>query len=409
MKNYDVIIIGAGFAGLSVAANLSDSKLNVLLVEKNKKPGLSENPVRGTFRETIKKYKLEKSLIRCYKKVYFYGTESRAEININSKVCLFDSSRMLDILKKRIKCSVIVNCEIVNVKRKNDALVLIDNNKKEYSAKLVVDASGRGSVAAQSLGVEKSRTHCSCYIAMLDNCRLDPAVGYYFVSNKISTAAAWLEPLSGSKCQIGIADFIPYALPTKEDMRRRLINLMHNFKPAKDLIGNAKILKNTEKKITYPAGPVSKMALDNLIVIGDAAGQATPFLGEGVRICLKMSDAAADLIKKAFKKQDFSEGFLDKYGKIWWNKFGKYAVWDILLRHFTANNFKDREWNITVKNLNALAKKEKDKFIKSQLDYSIVRKLLSFEITKNVSEGIIAKHFKNINLLRKKYFVSHFV
>ncbi len=40
MKSYDVIIIGAGPAGLACAKILSDSDKEVLIIEKNKELGI---------------------------------------------------------------------------------------------------------------------------------------------------------------------------------------------------------------------------------------------------------------------------------------------------------------------------------------------------------------------------------
>ena len=36
-KHYDVVIVGAGIAGLECANQLKDSNLNILLLEKNRK------------------------------------------------------------------------------------------------------------------------------------------------------------------------------------------------------------------------------------------------------------------------------------------------------------------------------------------------------------------------------------
>ncbi|MBW2966825.1 NAD(P)/FAD-dependent oxidoreductase [Candidatus Woesearchaeota archaeon] len=407
--NYDVIIVGGGFAGLGVAAELAKSRLKILLIEKNKRLGINANPVRGTFKDMIKKYKFDKALVQCYEKIYFYGTENKAEIKINNNACLFDSQKLLNILKKRIKCKLLVNCEIINARRENNKIILVDSNKKEYTGNIIVDASGENSVVAQSLGIEKSKVFCACYIAMLDNCKFDPKTVYYLSSDKIANAAAWFEPVSKKKGQIGIADFEPYTLSSIEDARRRALNIINNFKPAKEIVGNAKILKSSEKMIYYPAEPINSMILDNLIVIGDAAGQATPLLGEGVRVCLDMTKEAADVIKAAFKKNDFSKNFLDKYEERWWKMFGKYSVWGILLRHFIAKDFKDKEWNIIIENLNNLNKKEKEKFIRSELTYSILKKLLSFEVTKDIFEKIVKDHFSHLNIFNKRKFVSYFV
>jgi phytoene dehydrogenase-like protein len=50
MQNYDVIVIGAGNAGLTAAATLSQKGLNVLLLERHNIPGGSATSFcRGRF------------------------------------------------------------------------------------------------------------------------------------------------------------------------------------------------------------------------------------------------------------------------------------------------------------------------------------------------------------------------
>jgi flavin-dependent dehydrogenase len=61
---YDVIIVGAGLGGLKLAELLNNSKLKVLLIEKRNTIKKLVGHIYGTYWETIKKWKLQKYIIR---------------------------------------------------------------------------------------------------------------------------------------------------------------------------------------------------------------------------------------------------------------------------------------------------------------------------------------------------------
>jgi len=408
-NNYDVIIVGGGFAGLSVASELSGSGLKVLVLEQNKVLGVNNNPVRGTFESVVDKYKLRSSVINCYDRINFYGSKSRAGVKLsNDKICLFDSARMLNVLKKRVGCKVVTGFEVVHARRRNGFIELVGLDKS-YSAKVVVDASGRSSVVAQSFGVSNNKVYCKCYIAFLSNCCLNPGEAYYFSSPSISNGSAWIEPVSSTKCQIGVSTFEPYTMLTKEGLRRGALFLMKKFGPAKKMLSRARIVKGSERCIRYPIEPSETLVMDNLLIVGDAAGLATPLLGEGVRVILDMSKACAETIKDAFARKDFSAKFLKGYEKKWWLQYGKYYGWGLVLRHYIAKNFGDNEWNETIKRLDSLTQKEKEMFIKSQMNYTIFRKLTSINTTKKMLSNKLINTLPQLNMLKQRHFVSHFV
>ena len=122
-----------------------------------------------------------------------------------------------------------------------------------------------------------------------------------------------------------------------------------------------------------------------------------------------MSKVCANTIKEAFQKKDFSAGFLKSYEKRWWEMYGKYSGWGVLLRHYTAKHFKSKDWNIIIGNLKKLNDKEKEEFLKSEMTYPLFNKLTSFFITKDMLQNRAKETFPNLNSLRQRYFVSHFV
>jgi len=127
--------------------------------------------------------------------------------------------------------------------------------------------------------------------------------------------------------------------------------------------------------------PVAKMAGERYILVGDAAGHATPYIGEGIRPSIEMGRAAAEILMKAMKENDFSEKTLrSQFENIWWKKYGRYDLWSDLFRHFSSTCFKDKQWDRFMAKLQDLDDKEFYAVLKSEYDFEIVKKMFPVKL-----------------------------
>ena len=60
-----------------------------------------------------------------------------------------------------------------------------------------------------------------------------------------------------------------------------------------------------------------KTVYDNLILVGDSAGQANPLVLEGIRYAIKFGRIAGEVASKAIKANDTSEKKLSEYEENW--------------------------------------------------------------------------------------------
>ena len=95
---------------------------------------------------------------------------------------------------------------------------------------------------------------------------------------------------------------------------------------------------------------------DNIVVVGDAAGQGSPITGEGLRTGLYYGQLASGVIVKAVKKNNYSQCILKEYAVLCKNKplFG-YGYGTIIQRAIRNGLVSDRP----LQKLQKLHKKDK--------------------------------------------------
>mgnify|MGYP000182353403 FL=1 len=159
MNKFDVIIIGAGAAGLMSAAHATKRGKSVLLIESNKSPGrkiiisgggrcnFTNLEVDSTFYVSKNKH-FSKSALKQYTNWDFIDLVCQYDLKYHEKslgqlFCNGTSKEILNILLKEIGKSATMNCdERVSEVMKNDELYEIKTNRGLYSAPSLIVASG---------------------------------------------------------------------------------------------------------------------------------------------------------------------------------------------------------------------------------------------------------------------------
>ncbi len=150
-KNFDVIIIGAGPAGLECAKQLKDSKLSVLLIEKNKEIG--PKVCAGGLSCLNAKFNIPGLMTRTFNDqiIYLSGKEDR--MNLAFPLRTMERYDLGQYLLERIKgIKNITILKETTVKQINKGSILTDKGK--FSYKYLVGADGSLSVVRKFLGLK---------------------------------------------------------------------------------------------------------------------------------------------------------------------------------------------------------------------------------------------------------------
>src|SRR4030042_1083013 len=132
MENYDLIIAGASFAGLSVAHYF---KGKTLIIDR-KEPGTVQTSACGTLYYIIEKLGLEDSLLQVHPVLYLHNSRFVFKFRINYPYCTFDYGKFCQGFAKKLDAEIRVE-RIEGFDGKS-----ITTDRGEYSARFFVDASG---------------------------------------------------------------------------------------------------------------------------------------------------------------------------------------------------------------------------------------------------------------------------
>ena len=323
-NTYDLVVVGGGPAGSSAAHTASRNGLKVVLIEKEESIAESVRTSGVTWIQNIEEFGIPEDCYNPVKNFEFYSP--------NNKVSIGDTvarSAVLDVRKtyrwlasqaEESGTEIVVNTTVKDAIKDDSGKIIgvkaIQNEKEiEFFGKVVVDASGFQSTVAKSMGFVKPWERFGAgaeYEAKVEHVKAD--TWWLMVGEKYSPAGyAWIFPLGDNIARIGVGIGKP---DSPVDPTARLKELIENKEgPIADL-GKIEPIEFHYGLIPND-GLSRKTVYDNLILVGDSAGQANPLVLEGIRYAIKFGRIAGEVASKAIKSNDTSEKKLSEYEDNW--------------------------------------------------------------------------------------------
>jgi len=91
-------------------------------------------------------------------------------------------------------------------------------------------------------------------------------------------------------------------------------------------------------------GPLERFSRDGLLLAGDAGGQGSTLVGEGIRFAIYAGQIAGDVAAEAVKAGDTSAVFLGRFDKAWRARFGRDMDIAYMINKRIAN-YSDEQWD----------------------------------------------------------------
>jgi len=322
--HYDLVIVGGGPAGSSVAYEASKNGIKVALLEKEETIAQSVRTSGVTWIQNIKEFGIPDD---CYNPIKNYSFCSP-----NNEVTIRDTipqAAVLDVRKtyrwlaeqaKNEGADIFLKTNINNViKNKDGDIIGVSGTSKEgeiiFHSKVIVDASGFSSIVSKAMGFVTQWERFGAgaeYEVKAEN--VDQETWWLMVGQKYSPAGyAWIFPVGKDIVRIGVGVGKP---ESQVDPTERLKELMDSK------IGPiSKLGKITPIEFHYGLIPNDglsrKTVYNNLILVGDSAGQANPLVLEGIRYAIKFGRVAGKIASNAIKSGKTDEMALYPYEENW--------------------------------------------------------------------------------------------
>jgi digeranylgeranylglycerophospholipid reductase len=308
MQEYDVIIIGAGLAGLMAARELKDSKY--LVIDSKKEIGLPLKCGEGIKKRDLDEVTDEKSFVKGIVKEHVLALgEHRRTLNI--EYYKLDRPEFEKWLGKDVNLKLDCQCKDVIIKD-DHALVITDD--ETYKSKLVILAYGAYYHVQEKYGlIDKKPEQLICYGGIFNNCKVDPNK-FIFYSEDNVMGGFWIFPNDENEVNIGFGSF-------KGNVKQICYDLMKKFPELRD----AKLVSEFGG-IVPCSGAIKKTYHERLLVCGNAAGHVYGGSGEGISYALHGGKIAGKIASEALKNNRFDEVFLSRFEERWKKKFGQELI-----------------------------------------------------------------------------------
>ena len=379
--DFDVVVVGGGPAGSSAARVAAKNGCSVALIEKEKEIAETVRTSGVTWISDIEEFGIPNECYNPIKKFSFCSPKNSVTISDNiAKAAVLDVRKTYRFLAKRAQSlgsEVFTSTNVSEILKNSSGecigvIAKSQDREIKFKAKVIIDASGFASIVARELGhVEQWKKFGVGAEFEVKTEKLEYDNWWLMVGQEYSPAGyAWIFPTSKNTARIGVGIGKP---DSDVDPTIRLNELIDNkIGPIKDL---GKIEKIEFHYGLIPnEGLTRKTVYDNLILVGDSAGQANPLVLEGIRYAIRFGEVAGKVAAIAIKNNDTSETSLMPCENKW-RKAIESKIKSAVKVQKRWVGLTDEEWDNELNIINELTADEFLDFIRADFGVSKMLKL----------------------------------
>lgn len=316
----DVAVIGAGPAGSTAARMIAERGYDVVFLERDPYPGMTNVCAGGIPRSLIKRMGIHNDVIekeiQGEKHFFPWGVST----DLFECAVVYRHVFDLHLAQKAVdRGAILLTSTRIDEISVTPDKVLLQSGETEVSSRLVVFADGPNTLAYKKFGIgfrpdmDKTAVAATCDVEWEDNpldlleFYYDPQIspwGYGWIfprKNTVNTGVVCLL----SKSQTGIAD--------------SLNRLLLEYPLTREILKGKK--KGGFRAATIPFAPAKKIFGDRMLVAGDAAGMVNCITGGGIAPAMNSGMIAGMICADSLEQENYSEAFLSRYQTGWQRSF----------------------------------------------------------------------------------------
>jgi flavin-dependent dehydrogenase len=256
--DYDVIIAGAGFAGLAAASQLRGKR--VLLIDR-KEIGTHQTSACGTLLGVMQALDAMDCILQIHPRIVVTGPHGPLCYPLPHAFCTFDFEKLMHKLARRTDADFL-RAEVLGVEGQ-----VVRTTSGNFEAPVLIDATGWSAALARSVsprylnnrklsfGIETTQPH-----------RDEDLLFWYDPTRYRAKHVLWVFP-SGDASRIGVASYLG-----ETKLKAELERFTHGLGVATDDLHGSH----------FPYA-LREPTVGNIFVVGDAAGHCLGLTGEGIR------------------------------------------------------------------------------------------------------------------------------
>ncbi len=360
MVEFDLIIIGAGPAGCTLALNLAGTGLRIALLDKSTFPRekICGDALSGHVMSVLRRMpgniweeflKLQPKTESCGIRFVapngkFMDIPFAAGDNGSSSKAGFLCRRIVfdNFLADKVKASGSIDFRedftIDEVTDKGEFIELT-GPKGTLTARMVAGADGNQSVIASKLARRKpDKKNYSLgirgYYEGVTDLHPQNFIELFFFRD-ILPGYLWIFPMENGLANVGLGVLHNKVVGDKIVLAQLLQKMITTNPALAKRFKNAKLTGRLEAH-GLPMGPDPRPISGNrYILLGDAASLVDPFTGEGIGNAMMSGEVAARVLQKAFEANDLSAAFLSGYDRLIHEKSDKDLKVNLIMQRLT--------------------------------------------------------------------------
>lgn len=341
MKRFDVVIIGAGLAGLQCARLLSRQGAKILLVDRKSDLAKGIHTTGIFVRKTLEDFDFPAGTLgRAVKNVTLYspslkkiGLESEKEEFRVGKMGLIYDEFLQEAVANGVRFARATSYKRAEMKD-GEAIVNLEKRGEAYSvaAKVLIGADGANSRVAKDLKLDENKEWIVGYEEVFHSKdeNGEPRLHCFLDAKNAPGYLAWITD-DGEEIHVGIggyaADFNP---------REALKSFKEKTKNVFDF-SDLDLAETRGGRIPV-GGVLRKIANENGILIGDAAGAVSPLTAGGLDPAMRLSKYAAEIVWERLQTEN-PKVLLKYSGELFRARFVSRLWMRKLIKTFTNQQF----------------------------------------------------------------------
>jgi geranylgeranyl reductase family protein len=286
---FDLVIVGASFAGLAAAKTAASRGLSVAVIEAKRDPGARIHTSGILVREAIEEIDIPHSLTQRVPGVRLYAPNLQS-VDLFSPGYAFFTTDTAGLVRWMAAEASAAGAHIMNAtrftgaRREHGRIHLDDIG---ISARFLIGADGARSRVASAFGLSENRRFLTgVEVEFEADGSLDPRFLHCFADSRLAPGyIGWAAP-APNVVQVGLA----VRDGSKPDLAAFLFHTEAKFGWSR-----MKVMERRSGLIPC-GGPLRRIAAPGVLLVGDAAGWVSPMTGGGIRLAFKYGRQAASLV-----------------------------------------------------------------------------------------------------------------